>query len=57
MVGEYHLGKAVQVDSIKPTLNPPGTKRLKLKNMINCFQFCFNFTFKFNLRCYTSGSS
>jgi hypothetical protein len=21
--------------------------------MTNCFQFCFNFAFKFNLRCYT----
>jgi len=20
--------------------------------MINCFQFCYNFAFKFNLRCY-----
>jgi len=26
-----HRGKAVQVDSIKPTLKAPGTKRLKLK--------------------------
>jgi hypothetical protein len=23
--------------------------------MINCFQFCLNFAFKFNLRCYTMG--
>jgi hypothetical protein len=25
------LGRAVQVDSVKPTLKPPGTKRLNLK--------------------------
>ena len=25
--------------------------------MINCFQFCFNFAFKFNLRRYNSGAS
>jgi len=34
--GRY-LGKAVQVDPIRPSLNAPGTKRLKLKNT-NRFQ-------------------
>ena len=29
-VGVFGLGKAVQVDPIKPTLTAPGTKRLKL---------------------------
>jgi mevalonate kinase len=24
--------------------------------MIKCFQFCFNFGFRFNLRCYSLGS-
>jgi hypothetical protein len=35
------LGKAVQVDPIKPTLTEPGTKRLKLYNMMNRFQVFF----------------
>jgi hypothetical protein len=40
-------GRAVQVDPIKPRLEAPGTKRLKLKynHTIKCFQFCFNFAF------------
>jgi len=42
----------VQVDPIKPTMKAPGTKRLKLENMTDCFQFCFNFAFEFNLRRY-----
>ena len=36
------LGRAVQVDPIKPTLKAPGTKRLKLKcdePLSICFQF------------------
>jgi len=41
----------VQVDPTKPMLKAPGTKRLKL-NYDNCFQFCFNSAFKFNLRRY-----
>ena len=37
-------GRAVQVDPIKPTLNSPGTKRLKLKfdTMLSTFAFNFN---------------
>jgi hypothetical protein len=42
----------VHIDPIKPTLKAPGTKRLKL-NMSSCFQFCYNFAFKYNLRRYT----
>jgi hypothetical protein len=37
-------GRVVQVDPIKPKLNPPGTKRLKLE----C-DTAFNFYFKFQL--------
>jgi hypothetical protein len=33
-------------------MKAPGTKRLKLENMTDCFQFCFNFAFEFNLRRY-----
>jgi hypothetical protein len=33
---------------MKPTLNAPGTKRLKL-NMMNRFPFCYKFALKFNL--------
>jgi hypothetical protein len=29
VVSYYALGRAVQVDPIKPTVKPPGTKRLK----------------------------
>ena len=39
-------GGAVQVDPMKPTLKPPGTKRLKLKYD----ELLSNFAFKFNLR-------
>jgi hypothetical protein len=42
-------GRAVQVDPIKPTLKPPGTKHLKLK----CDILLPNFAFKINLRRYT----
>ena len=41
----------MQLDPIKITLKPPGTKRLKLK-YVKVLQFCFNFAFKFNLRRY-----
>ena len=41
-------GLAVQVDPIKPTLKPPGTKRLKL----NYDEPLSTPAFKFNLRCY-----
>jgi len=43
----------VQVDPIKPTLKPTGTKRLKLKYdepLLNC-------AFKFNLRSYTPAAA
>jgi len=39
----------VQVDPIKPTLQAPGTKRLKLKYNKLLYLFAFNF----NLRRYT----
>jgi len=43
----------MQVDPIKPTLNAPGTERLKLKYE----ELLSNFGFKFNLRRYTEHSS
>jgi len=44
-----HLrGRAVQVDPIKATLKPQGTKRLKL----NYDEILSNFAFKVNLRRY-----
>jgi hypothetical protein len=46
----YLLGRAVQVDPIKPKLKAPGTGRLKLKND----KVLSNFAFKFNMRRYTS---
>ena len=42
-------GRAVQVDSIKPTLKVPGTERLKLKYD----EPPSNLAFKINLRWYT----
>jgi len=42
------LGRAAQVDPIKPMLKPPGTKRLKLK----CVILLSTSAFKFNLRRY-----
>jgi len=42
-------GREVQVDPIKPTLKPPGSKRLKLEDE----KALSNFAFKFNLRRYT----
>ena len=47
-----HPGQAVQVDPIKPTLKPPGTKRLKLK----CDELRSSFGFKFNVRRYALGA-
>ena len=44
-------GKAVQVEPIKPTLKPPGTKRLKLEYVVPLS----NVAFKFNLHRYTPG--
>jgi len=44
-------GRAVQVDPIKPTLKPPGTKRLKLKFDV----LLSTFAFKINLRRYNLG--
>jgi hypothetical protein len=38
----------VQLDHIKPTLKPPGTKQLKL----NCDELLSDFAFNFNLRRY-----
>jgi hypothetical protein len=46
---KLNLGRAVQVDPIKPKLKPPGTKRLKL----NCDVLLSTSAFKFNLRRYT----
>ena len=46
------LGRAVQVDPIKPTLNAPGTKRLKLKYV----ELLSSFAFNFNLRRYSMES-
>jgi hypothetical protein len=42
----------VQVDPVKPTLKPPGTKRLKL----NCDESMSNFACNFNLRRYSKVS-
>ena len=41
--GERAGGKAVQVAPIKPTLQAPGTKRLKLKHDKLLLSFAFNF--------------
>jgi len=43
--GAGAVGKAVQVDPIKPTLKAAGTKRLKLKYDGTAFKFCFQFQF------------
>jgi hypothetical protein len=37
------LGRAVQVDPIKPKMKPPETKRLKLKHNDLLSSFAFNF--------------
>ena len=51
--GGRHVGGAVQVDPIKPTLKPPGTKRLTLK----CDILLSTSAFTSNLHHYTSGRS
>ena len=38
----------MQVEPMKPTLQPPGTKRLKLK-YDQLLKFCLHFAFKFKL--------
>ena len=48
-VGGQCQGVAVQVDPMKPTLKPPGSKRLKLEHE----KQLSNFAFTFNLRRYT----
>ena len=48
-VGGCHNGRAVQVDPMKPTLKPPGTKRLILR----CDIPLSTSALKFNLRRYT----
>jgi len=47
--GASHLGRAVQIDPIKPTVKAPGPQHLKLEydGLLS------NFGFKFNLRRYT----
>jgi hypothetical protein len=46
---DYHQGRAVQVEPIKPTLKAPGTKRLKQQYD----ELLSSFPFKLNLRRYT----
>jgi len=48
-----YLGRAVQVDPIKPKLKTPGTNLLTL----NCDEPLSTFAFKFNLRRYTLGTT
>jgi hypothetical protein len=38
-----------------PVLKAPITERVKLE-CDNCFEFCYNFAFNFNLRCYGQGA-
>jgi len=45
--------RAVQLHPIKPTLEPTGTKRLKL----TCDELLSNVGFKINLRRYTAGGT
>jgi len=47
------LGRAVQVDPMKPVLKSPGTKHLKP----TCYILLSTFAFKFNLRRYTWASA
>jgi hypothetical protein len=47
------LGRAGQLDPVKPTLKASGIKRLKLEHD----GLLSNFGFKFNLRRYTSGTT
>ena len=53
VVADYCLGRAVQVDPMKPKLKPPGTNRLKLK----CDILLSTSAFKVNLRRYTWASA
>ena len=46
-----HLGRAVQVESMNPTLKAPGSERLKLE----CHMLLSTSAFKFNLRRYSAG--
>ena len=48
-----HRGRAVQVGPIKPTLQAPGAKHLKLTYDKMLSSFAFNF----NLRRYTAGTT
>jgi len=52
-MGNYYLGRAVQVHPVKPTLKAPGTERLKLKYD----KPLSSFAIKSNLRCYTLAAS
>jgi len=45
----FNLGRAVQVDPMKPTLKAPGSERLKLE----CDDLLSNVVVEFNLRHYT----
>jgi len=51
-IGYYRDGRAVQVDTIKPSYKAPGAERLKPK----CDGPLSNFALKFNLRRYTTGT-
>jgi len=53
MATKFSLGGAVHVDSMKPTLKAPGTKRLKQKK----YKLLSSFAFKFNVRRYTLASA
>ena len=45
-MGAVHRGRAVQVDPIKPTLRPRGSKRLKLEDEKRLSNFAFNFNLR-----------
>ena len=45
----------MQVDPIKPTLKPPGSKRLKLEHENTAFKFCFQFQLAPLHQVYVSG--
>jgi hypothetical protein len=50
LTGLSMLGRAVQVEPMKPKLKPPGTERLTLERD----ELLSNFAFKFNLCRYSS---
>jgi len=50
-LGAHPLGKAVQVNPMKPVLNPPETKRLRPKHD----ELLWSFAYNFNLRRYCWG--